>query len=91
MQTSNSTPNQRLRELVQASGLADAVAMTIFNRGLGAAACSVSQWKGFLAEPASAAYQPLPAELLANAEAQFSKLSAPAAATQASPGDATTS
>ena len=63
--------NAQLRKLVKASGLPQAVAMTIFNRGLGAAACFESQWRGFLAEPDSERFQVLSAEQLKHAVTQF--------------------
>ena len=68
------TNNQRLRELVEKSGLSQPVALTIFNRGLGAAAYSTDSWKAFLANPESARFRPLKAELLAHAEAEFFNL-----------------
>ncbi len=69
-------PNAELRQLIQQSGLTSAVAMTIFNRGLGAAACPASQWEGFLAEPSSSKFMPLPSELLVHALTQFKSFSA---------------
>ena len=66
--------NAQLLQLVTASGLSSAVAMTIFNRGLGSAACSESQWKGYLAEPGSARYREIGAELLAHAVHQFARI-----------------
>ena len=68
--------NAQLRELVRQSGLTSAVAMTIFNRGLGAAACPASQWEGFLAEPGSPKFLSLPSELLEHALSQFKSFSA---------------
>ena len=67
--------NDQLRELVEAVGLTSAVALTIFNRGLGpAAACSESTWKAFLASPDDPRFQLLSDELLAHAQAQFAKV-----------------
>jgi hypothetical protein len=63
--------NARLQELVSASGLSPAVALTIFNRGLGAKACTSSAWSAYLSEPGSPRYLELDAELLSHAEAQF--------------------
>lgn len=68
--------NSRLRQLVQRSGLAPAVALTIFNRGRAAAPCTESEWRGYLADPAQAGFRPLSTELLAHAELQFSLLEA---------------
>ena len=66
--------NAQLLQLVTASGLSSAVAMTIFNRGMSAAACSESQWKGFLAEPGKSRYLVLSAEQLAHAVHQFARI-----------------
>jgi hypothetical protein len=74
MNTSAKTNNERLRELVEASGLTQAVALTIFNRGLGSAACSESGWKAFFAGPETVRFRPLHDDLLAHAEKQFAKV-----------------
>lgn len=67
--------NQTVRELVRASGLPPAVALTIFNRSLtAAAACSESQWKGFMAEPGSARFLPMNAQQLSHAIDQFARI-----------------
>lgn len=68
------SPNAELRELVAGSGLTPAVAMTIFNRQLGAAACSESEWRGYMAEPGSAQYRKLSEAQLAHAVAQFARI-----------------
>jgi hypothetical protein len=68
------TNNQRLRELVDRTGLSQAVAMTVFNRGLGQAACPESLWKAFFADPKLPQFKPLSNELLAHAQSQFAKL-----------------
>jgi hypothetical protein len=65
------TNNQRLREIVEQAGLSQPVALTIFNRGLGAAAYSTDSWKGFMAKPETARFRPLKDELLAHAETAF--------------------
>lgn len=78
---SGQTNNECLRELVGVSGLSMAVALTIFNRGLGTQAVSVSRWKAFLAEPGAAAYTVLEDELLAHARARFAALGIATAAT----------
>ena len=67
-QTSN---NERLRALVSTSGLSPAVALTIFNRGLGANACTSSAWAAYLSDPGALHYRELDAELLSHAEVQF--------------------
>jgi hypothetical protein len=66
--------NERLRWLVERSGMSSAVAMTIFNRGLGAQAVSVSAWRGLLAEPGSYRFLPLDDRLLQHAQQQFAKI-----------------
>jgi hypothetical protein len=70
------TTNQHLRELVDATALPLAVVLTLFNRGLGAAAVPESRWKSFLAQPGQAHFQVVPDELLAHAQRQLTKLSA---------------
>jgi hypothetical protein len=40
--------NERLRELIQEAGVTQAVALTIFNRGLGPAAYSMDTFKAYL-------------------------------------------
>jgi hypothetical protein len=75
MNTKSISANERLRELVEASGLTQAVALTIFNRGLGPAAYSESAWKAFFVRPDSSRFRPLKDELLAHAEKEFAKLS----------------
>jgi hypothetical protein len=74
MNTTIKTNNERLRELVEASGLTQAVALTVFNRGLGPAAYSESTWKAFFVKSDSPRFRPLKDELLAHAEKEFAKL-----------------
>lgn len=74
MNTNIKTNNERLRELVEASGLTQAVALTVFNRGLGPAAYSESTWKAFFVKTESPRFRPLKDELLAHAEKEFAKL-----------------
>lgn len=69
-----SSNNRRLRDLVMRSRLNDAVALTLFNRGLGSRACTASQWKSFLEEPGSPRHSALPDHLLAHAETQLAPL-----------------
>lgn len=68
------TTNERLRELVEAARLPPAVALTIFNRGLGPSACSESTWRAFLEDPRSPRYRSLEEALLTHAEEQFAKV-----------------
>lgn len=71
---SGGSPNEVLRQFVEASGLSQPVAMTIFNRQLGAAACSETEWRGFLSEIDSPRYRELSASQLAHAIDQFSRI-----------------
>ncbi|MDN3920109.1 hypothetical protein [Roseateles violae] len=66
--------NERLRRLVLDSGLPWPVALTIFNRGLGSAAISVSHWRGLLDEPGSERFRALDDRLLQHAQQQFAKI-----------------
>jgi hypothetical protein len=68
------TNNERLRALVDGAGLTRAVALTLFNRGLGPGAYSESAWKAFFCAPKSARFRPLKDELLQHAEKVFGKL-----------------
>ena len=76
----NMTTNERLRELVEQSGLTQAAALTIFNRGMGARPYSMSAWKAFLCKPVAdrtpgtGRFRELSPELLAHAEKQFARL-----------------
>ncbi|WP_271009282.1 hypothetical protein [Paucibacter sp. B51] len=63
--------NEELRVLVASSGLPMAVALTIFNRGLGVNACTSSAWAAYLSDPGSSQYRELNDDLLKHAEAQF--------------------
>jgi hypothetical protein len=65
--------NVRLKQLVSVSALPPAVALTIFNRGLGPQACTASVWNAYLSDPRSASYQELPGHLLTHAETQFAR------------------
>jgi hypothetical protein len=65
--------NDRLRALIEEAGVTQAVALTIFNRGLGAAAYSMDTFKAFLVRADSAKFRPLKEELLAHAEKQFER------------------
>jgi len=66
--------NERLRKLVETSGLSQAVALTIFNRGFGVAGYSIDAWKAFLVSPDSKKFRPLKDELLTHAEKAFENL-----------------
>lgn len=66
--------NDRLRELVEGAGLTQAVALMIFNRGLGPAAYSLDSWRAFFVDPGKARFRPLRDELLQHAEKAFGKI-----------------
>lgn len=67
------TNNERLRELVEASGLSQTAALAIFNIGMGPAAYSINTFKAFLVRPDSPKFRPLKDDLLAHAEKNFSE------------------
>lgn len=73
-QAASGSPNRALRQLVETSGLPQAVAMTIFNRQLGAHGCSETEWRGFLADPDSPRYREMTAEQLSHAVVQFARI-----------------
>ena len=68
------TTNERLRALVEASGLTQAEALALFNKPLGPAGYSLDYWKGFFCDPASKRFKPLRPDLLAHAEKVFARL-----------------
>lgn len=74
MNTRKKTNNQRLAELVDATGLTRAEALALFNAPLGPAGYSYEYWKGFFCDPASKRYKPLRDDLLAHAEKVFGKI-----------------
>lgn len=63
--------NDRLRDLVEVSGLSQPAALAIFNIGLGPAAYSINTFKAFLVRPDSPKFRALKDELLAHAEKNF--------------------
>lgn len=65
--------NDRLREIVNATGLSQAVTLTLFNRGLGPAAYSLDAWKAFLVTHESDKYRNFSDKLLEHAEKVFAK------------------
>jgi hypothetical protein len=68
------TNNERLRELIDASGLSQPQALAIFNLGLCVAGYSLDAWKAFLVKPESKKFRPLKDDLLTHAEKSFAKL-----------------
>lgn len=73
MNTQNNTNNERLRALVNESGLAQPDALALFNRGL-VKPYSLSVWKAYLADPASARWRRFDDALLAHAEKVLGKI-----------------
>ena len=74
MNTAIKTNNQRLRELVEGAGLSHPVALTLFNRGLGARGLKESTWKGYFCDPATTRFRGFNDELMAHAEKAFLSL-----------------
>lgn len=68
------TNNERLRELIEESGLTQVVALTVFNRGMGARPYSMSAWKAFLSSPDTTRFRELSDDLMLHAEKQFARL-----------------
>ena len=66
--------NEQLRQLVERAGLTQAVALTIFNRGLGPAAYTFDTWRGFFVKPESSRFRPLKPELLEHAQKTIGQL-----------------
>lgn len=73
MNTVNDPNNERLRILINESGLAQAAALTLFNRGL-LKPYSLSAWKAFLADRDSARWRRFDDILLKHAEKVLGKL-----------------
>ena len=74
MNTTQPTNNQRLIQLVDASGLTRAEALALFNASLGPAGYSYDYWRGFFCAPNTRRYKALRDELLDHAEKVFGKL-----------------
>jgi hypothetical protein len=73
MTTPNHPNNARLRQLVEETGLTQASALTLFNRGQ-VRPITVSGWKAWLADPSSVRWRVLSDPYLQHAERVFSKL-----------------
>ena len=69
----NKTNNERLHELVDASGLSQPEALKIFNIPFGARGYSFEAFKAFLVNPDSTKFRGLNDDLLAHAEKSFAK------------------
>ena len=66
------TNNERLRQLVEESGLSQPKALELFNKGL-VKPYSLSAWKAYLGNPESARWRPFDSALLKHAEKRFAK------------------
>ena len=67
----NLSNNQRLVQIISQSGLSMAVALTIFNRGLGVAADTADAWAAYQVDPKSTRFCYLTDEQLKHAEIVF--------------------
>lgn len=65
------TNNERLRQLVEGTGLSQPAALTLFNRGFGIRGLKESTWKGYFCDPNTTRYRGVNDELLAHAEKVF--------------------
>ena len=65
--------NERLRQLVEESGLSQPKALELFNKGL-VKPYSLSAWKAYLGSPTAARWRPFDSNLLKHAEKRFGKL-----------------
>ena len=70
----NFSNNQRLVQIISQSGLSLAVALTIFNRGLGVAADTADAWAAYLVDPKSPRFCYLTDKQLNHAEIVFSSI-----------------
>lgn len=73
MNTTNDPNNERLRALISETGLEQAAALALFNRGL-LKPYSLSAWKAFLSDPSSTRWRRFDDKLLAHAEKVLGKL-----------------
>lgn len=74
MNTTKLTNNEKLRQLVESSGLTQKEALALFNAPLGPAGYSLEYWKGFFCKPGTSRYKPLRDDLLTHAEKVFLKI-----------------
>ena len=70
MMVSMNTKKQPTRALVEASGLTQAEALTLFNKPLGPAGYSLDYWKGFFCDPASKRFKPRRAPAVCSADSR---------------------
>ncbi len=74
MNTKATSNNDRLRELVQGTGLSQPAALTLFNRGFGVRGIKESTWKGYFCASDTTRFRALSDELVAHAEKVFGPL-----------------
>lgn len=76
MNSANKTQsnNEKLRELIDATGLTQVEALALFNAGLDVAGYSIETWRAYFCNPTTARYRPFPEKLLARAERIFGKI-----------------
>lgn len=74
MNTRILTNNERLRQLVEVTGLTQPAALTLFNRGFGIRGLKESTWKGYFCDPSTTRYRNINDEMLAHAEKVFGPL-----------------
>jgi predicted DNA-binding transcriptional regulator len=74
MHTNGNPNNERLRELISKTGLTQAAALTLFNRGFGIRGIKESTWKGYFCDPSTTRFRGLNDELMAHAEKVFAPL-----------------
>jgi len=68
-----SSANERLRELVEASGLTQAQALAKFNEAMGLRPIALSTWKGYFVTPQSSRWRTFSAAFLAHAARVFAR------------------
>lgn len=73
MNTKAQTNNDRLRSLIEGSGLTQTEALALFNAGM-IKPYSLSAWKAYLGDPKSARWRSFDDALLRHAEKVFAKL-----------------
>ena len=71
MNTNDTDNNERLRALVEGTGLSHAAALTIFNRGFGIRGIKLSSWKAYFCDPNTSRFRALSDDLIAHAEKVF--------------------
>lgn len=74
---STKTNNEKLREIVASTGLSEAVALTIVNRGKSINGYSIDVWRAFLASPDTPKFQPVDDAILEHVQQAFEKFKQP--------------